>query len=149
MKQYALLDSEFKLDMLEADSIKISQHATTKKNTTSHDPLLRIKDLVCTLLALEEFNKFIFNDKAVTWKLWSNSVIMDCFNYVCFFIAMRNHTGIQVLSLEVIALLYAAYNYPCFQKLVSNELANIEIYESEILNCFRSGGFMVKVNGGL
>ena len=44
--------------------------------------------------------------------------------------------------------LFAAYDRPCYQKLLPSHLADLECYPKEILDCFKAGGFTVKVKGG-
>ena len=56
---------------------------------------------------------------------------------------------LRVASLKGMAPLFAAYDRPCYQKLIPNHLADIECYDDQILQCFRAGGFTAKVKGGL
>ena len=56
---------------------------------------------------------------------------------------------LRVASLKGMAPLFAAYDRPCYQKLIPNHLAGIECYDDQILQCFRAGGFTAKVKGGL
>ena len=119
---------------------------------TSHDQLLVIQQLVTEALALDEFNKFVSKQAEAdeTWQLWSNFVLKDCFGYVCLFLAIRtSNWELRVSSLKNMAPLFSAYDRPCYQKLVPSHLADIECYDDQILNCFRAGGFTVKVKGGV
>ena len=47
---------------------------------------------------------------------------------------------LRVASLKGMAPLFAAYDRPCYQKLIPNHLADIECYDDRILQCFRAGG---------
>ena len=55
---------------------------------------------------------------------------------------------LRIASLKNMSALFAAYDRPCYQKLPSH-LADLECYPKEILDCFKVGGFTVKVKGGI
>ena len=127
-------------------------HATCEGNTSPQDLLLAMQHLAKEALALEEFNKFIAKQAEAddTWHLWSNFVLKDCFSYVCLFLAIRtSNWDLRVASLKSMAPLFTAYDRPCYQKLVPNHIADIECYPDQLLECFRAGGFTVKVKGGI
>ena len=121
-------------------------------NTSSQDLLLTVRHLVNETLALDEFNKFVAAQAETddTWRLWSNFVLHDCFSYVGLFLAIRtSNWNLRVSSLKRMAPLFCAYDRPCYQKLLPSHIADIQSYPNEILNCFKAGGFTVKIKGGI
>ena len=113
------------------------------EDTISHWFLLTIQHLVNKALALEDFNTFIGKQVEAdsTWQLWSNFVLKDCFSYVCLFLAIRtSNWDLRVASLKMMAPMFAAYDRPCYQKLVPN----IQCYPDELLTCFRAGALQLK-----
>ena len=126
--------------------------ALNQQNITPHNLLLTIQALVTDALALEDFNNFLTTQAKAddTWHLWSNFVLKDCFSYVCLFIAIRTSSwDLRNSSLKNMAPLFSADDRPCYQKLIPSHIADIECYDSQIVECFKKGGFTVKVKGGL
>ena len=133
-------------------SIKDMFEQALHKDTTSHELLLAVQRSIAKALALDEFTKLVAKQAEVdgTWHLWSNLVLKDCFSYVGLLLAIRmSNWDLRVASLKGMAPLFAAYDRPCYQKLIPNHLADIECYDDQILQCFRAGGFTAKVKGGL
>ena len=137
-------------DLLTAIQAEFDQAIQT--NTSSQDLLLTVQHLVNETLALDEFNKFVAAQAETddTWRLWSNFVLHDCFSYVGLFLAIRtSNWNLRVSSLKRMAPLFCAYDRPCYQKLLPSHIADIQSYPNEILNCFKAGGFTVKIKGGI
>ena len=44
-----------------------------------------------------------------------------------------------------------AYDRTCYQRLIPHHIADIHLYprEREVIDCFKKGGFTVKVKGGI
>ena len=111
-------------------SIKDMLEQALHKDTTSHELLLAVQRSI-----------------AGTWHLWSNFVLKDCFSYVGLFLAIRmSNWDLRVASLKGMAPLFAAYDRPCYQKLIPNHPADIECYDDQILQCFRAGGLTRSCN---
>lgn len=85
-----------------------------------------------------------------TWSLWANFVFKDCFSYVGLFLSIRtSNWDLRLSSIKTMAPLFFAYDRPCYQRLVPDHLADLLSYPREIIDCFRAGGFTVKVKGGI
>ena len=120
--------------------------------TSSQDMLMKVLEIVNNAMAIEEFKNFTEKQEKAdgTWHLWTNFVFKDCFSYVCLFLAIRNSNwDLRVASLKNMAPLFAAYDRPCYQKILPSHIADLECYPKEILDCFRAGGFTVKVKSGI
>ena len=47
------------------------------------------------------------------------------------------------------APLFAAYDCPCYQKIISHHIGSVVSYPTELIRCFKAGGFTVKIKDGL
>ena len=56
---------------------------------------------------------------------------------------------LRVSSLKRMAPLFSAYDRPCYQKLVPSHIADIQCYPNEIHQCFKAGGFTVKLKSAI
>ena len=134
-------------------SVKSTLVEAIQKNTTStHDLLLNVQCLITEALALESFSGYVQEQRAAdeTWHLWSNFVLKDCFGYVGLFLGIRTSDwDLRLSSLKNMAALFSAYDRPCYQKLIPDHLAELQSYPAEVIDCFRAGGFTVKVKGGI
>lgn len=52
-----------------------------------------------------------------------------------------------MFSLKSMALLFSAYDRPCYQRLLPKHIADIQKYPDEVVHCFRAGGFTVMLRG--
>lgn len=48
-------------------------------------------------------------------------------------------------SLKCMAPLFAAYDRPCYQKLLPRHIADLQIYPEEVIDCLKAGGFTAKL----
>ena len=112
--------------------------------------LLSVECMVSDAAAFNSFVEYVeerSNDDKM-WRLWTNFVLKDCFSYIRLFLAIRmSNRELRQSSLKSMAALFSAYNQPCYQKLVPDHLADLQRYPSDIVECFRAGGFTVKKEG--
>lgn len=129
----------------------VFSHSLCSENT-SVDLLFAMQELIIDASALDEFHSFIATQAKSddTWQLWSNFVFHDCFCYVGLFLAIRtSNWDLRMSSLKCMVPLFSAYDRPCYQRLIPCHIADIQNYPNEIMQCFRAGGFTVKVKGGI
>ena len=133
-------------------SIESKLNEAIKENETTHNMLLGIQCLVTEVAALEAFREYVKEQAKAddTWLFWSNFVLKDCFGYVCLFLAIRNSSwDLRMSGLKNMCDLFCAYDRPCYKKIIPSHIADIQSYPSDLLQCFRAGGFTVKIQGGI
>lgn len=119
-------------------------------NPSTIDLLLGTKQLVNETLTFNQFNAFVASKSAAddTWRLWYNFVFHDCYCYVTLFLSLRtSNWNLRISSLKSMAPLLAAYDRPCYQRLLPKHLADVQSYPQEVIDCLSAGGFTVKLTG--
>ena len=50
-------------------------------------------------------------------------------------------------SLKCMVPLFSAYDRPCYQRLLPTDIADLQKYPDEVVDCLQAGGFTVKLQG--
>ena len=122
----------------------------TDQQMSAIDLMIATKHLVTQTSTFEQFNAFVATNSAKddTWKLWYNFVFQDCYCYVTLFLSIRtSNWNLRVSSLKSMAPLFAAYDRPCYQRLLPRHIADLQTYPQEVIDGLSAGGFTVKLTG--
>ena len=98
----------------------------------------------------DQFQAFIERVSQIddSWKFWAKIVFQDCLAYVGLFLAIRcQKWKLRVSSLKKMALLFAAYDFTTYQRLIPNQLADTQTFPAHILQCRQAGAFAVGIRG--
>ena len=102
------------------------------------------------LPANDDFQKFCdtMSERDETWQFWNNFLFHDGLAYLGLYFAIRSgNWTLRLASLKGMAPLFAAYDRTCYQKLIPQHLADIQLYPQAILDCLKAGGFAASITG--
>jgi len=95
-----------------------------------------------------EFYEFVekLSSADDTWRFWKQFVFGDCYAYVCLFTAIRTgNWKLRVSSLKQVTPLFAAFDWPSYQKIITQHLEDTLTYPEIIRHCFEHGAFVVSI----
>ena len=86
------------------------------------------------------------NDKTI--KFWYQFVFIDCFSYLCLYLAIRSSNwNLHLSSLKMMSPLFSAFNRDFYERIIPYHIADIESFPSEVLQCLINDGFTVSMSG--
>lgn len=155
LQSWEAMFTEMVLSFLNANpqiDLKSSIQSIIDQNYSPPDHLLSIKEMLAEKSLFSEFRTYVTEQSKLddTWRLWANFVLADCFCYVSLYVAIRMSSwDLRIGSLKSMASLFSAFDRPCYQKLLPQHISDIANYPSDVIECFRAGGFTVKITDGI
>lgn len=155
LQSWEAMFTEMVLSFLNANpqiDLKSSIQSIIDQNYSPPDHLLSIKEMPAEKSLFSEFRTYVTEQSKLddTWRLWANFILADCFCYVSLYVAIRMSSwDLRIGSLKSMASLFSAFDRPCYQKLLPQHISDIANYPSDVIECFRAGGFTVKITDGI
>lgn len=114
------------------------------------DVLTKVENIIGETKASALFLDFL-GEKAKdddTWKHWIQFVFTDCMAYLSLYLGIRSSNwNLRMSGLKMMAPLFAAYDRPCYSKIIPHHFAEYQLFPQHVRECFESGGFTVSIHG--
>ncbi len=80
-----------------------------------------------------------------TWRLWKQFVFTDCMAYLSLYLGIRSSNWkLRMSGLKMMVPLFAAYDRPCYSKIIPHHFADYQLFPQHVRECFESGGFNLR-----